>query len=220
MGKMKPYVVQQGDYLAKLAARYSFDATEVWDDPANKDLRDNGRTPELLCPGDVLFVPAEPPPHLPLVVGGANRFSAKAQASVTVSVVFHRDGAPIAGEAFRAKGVGYEQEGKSDGDGLVKLDVTTLDELIEVSFERLGLRYSVRVGHLDPANEPSGQHQRLANLGYLPPSCAFDDNTDTLFTPEFLRKAALFDFQRAQGLTATAEVDDATVAALERAHKC
>ncbi len=54
---MQPYVIKQGDYLTALADRFDFDADSVWNDDANKDLRDLRDDPTILCAADVLYIP-------------------------------------------------------------------------------------------------------------------------------------------------------------------
>jgi hypothetical protein len=61
---MYPYVIKQGDYLAKIAHRFGFDAIAVWNDETNATLRTVRPNPNILYPGDVLYVPgpsARPP---------------------------------------------------------------------------------------------------------------------------------------------------------------
>jgi hypothetical protein len=39
MAAMEPYVVRQGDHLKGIAAARGFDADDVWNDPANAELK-------------------------------------------------------------------------------------------------------------------------------------------------------------------------------------
>ena len=64
------YVIRQGDYLAKLAHRFGFDAGTVWGDPRNSELRSLRGDPNVLHPGDVLWIPEDEDPPLPLSRGG------------------------------------------------------------------------------------------------------------------------------------------------------
>ncbi len=70
---MKPYVVRAGDYLEKIAHALRFDAADVWNHPKNKTLRET-RKPNVLNPGDILYVPEVPPTPLPLNRGGSNTY--------------------------------------------------------------------------------------------------------------------------------------------------
>ncbi len=57
---MKPYIVRQGDFLMKIAHAQGFDADVVWSDPKNEGL-ERTRDPNLLHPGDLLWVPESAP---------------------------------------------------------------------------------------------------------------------------------------------------------------
>ena len=54
---MQPYVIRQGDFLAKLAHRFGFDADTVWNDAANTKLGDARTDPNILAPTDILYIP-------------------------------------------------------------------------------------------------------------------------------------------------------------------
>ena len=52
------YKVKQGDHLAKIAREHGLvDYKTIWDHPQNKQLKDKRKNPNVLAPGDVLFVP-------------------------------------------------------------------------------------------------------------------------------------------------------------------
>lgn len=54
---MRPYIVRQGDYVTKIAMLVGCDEDEVWAHEKNQELKEKGRTKEILAPGDVLFIP-------------------------------------------------------------------------------------------------------------------------------------------------------------------
>ena len=52
------YVVRQGDYLSKIAKDHGFsDYRVIWDHPNNSALKSKRKTPNVLFPGDSLFIP-------------------------------------------------------------------------------------------------------------------------------------------------------------------
>ncbi len=214
MAEMKPYVVRQGDYLASIAHALVFDPDEVWDHPKNADLKKLRPNPNMLCPGDLLFVPDQPRDPLPLSVGGANQFGATVP-TATVALVFRTDGKPIAGEPFTVEGLPSEVTGTSDGDGKVKFDVPVTVREVRVVFAQKELAYVVRVGDLDPIEEHSGIRARLAHLGFFPWSLEEEAEGDA---PGAHDRLAISIFQRTKGLSVTGEIDDATRAALLSAH--
>jgi hypothetical protein len=163
MAEMRPYIVRQGDYLAKLADKMGFDADEVWSHAKNQGLKDAGRTPDMLCPGDVLHVPEGSRPQR-VSLGGDNPYAGVIR-TVHIAVRFQDEGRPLANEAYLLAGVGEIVEGTTKDDGLVECDVPTTCAQVQVSFPAKGLTYFLKVGHLDPPETESGLAQRLQNLG-------------------------------------------------------
>src|SRR5438477_9846326 len=50
--------VQQGDYLAKIATQYGFtDYHSIWEHPRNAPLNTRRQNPNVLYPGDILYIP-------------------------------------------------------------------------------------------------------------------------------------------------------------------
>jgi hypothetical protein len=56
VGSWMPYVVRQGDHLAKVAVRMGFDADRVWNSDKNASLRERRPDRNMLCAGDILYV--------------------------------------------------------------------------------------------------------------------------------------------------------------------
>lgn len=212
---MKPYVIRQGDYLTKLAHLSGFDADSVWSDPKNAELRSSRPDPSMLRPGDVLFVPDEPKRPLRLNPKENNVFVARVP-TVKVSVVVCSDDEPIRDEPYVVLGIGDESPKKTDGEGRVEVEVPVHVREVLVRFVDRKTEMRIAIGDLDPPDTPTGVRMRLASLGYhadkvegADRSIAHDD--DAL-------QGAVVAFQRANGLEATGEVDDATRAALVEAH--
>src|ERR1043165_791294 len=52
------HTVMQGEYLAKIARQYGFTKWQIlWDAPENKDLKQKRKNPNVLFPGDEVFIP-------------------------------------------------------------------------------------------------------------------------------------------------------------------
>jgi hypothetical protein len=207
---LRPYVVRPGDYLLKISVNLGFDADAVWGLAENKPLRDLGRDPNILCPGDVLYVPGDPPPPLSLQTGSLNMFNAP-NAPVKVQVRFTERGKPLVNEPYLVEGADVPP-GSLDGDGNFQADIVTSVEQLIVRFPNRYEAYTVTVGQLDPITERSGVIQRLAHLGYLPagvaPTTVDDDTLDV----------ALRTIQRFAQIEETGIVDDATRQELLRRH--
>jgi hypothetical protein len=205
---MRPYVVKQGDYLEKIAHALGADPEEIWNDPKNADIKKQ-RAPNLLHPGDILYVPDPEPRWLPLAVGSDNLYVAKVPRT-TIRLTFKNHDKPLAGEPYVIRGMGEPEEGKTDGEGTVVAEVPVHVREIQVTFPESNLTYPVRLGDMDPIDEDTGVRKRLDHLGYYDGlSCLDEADRD---------RWAITSFQHARGLDETGRADDATRAALVRAH--
>jgi len=209
---MKPYVIRQGDYLAKLAWRFGFDAKEVWNDAKNADLKLT-RKGEMLLPGDLLFIPDKPRPTVvALTPETMNSYTAEAP-RVEVTLSFNDDTGPLKGEACLVSGLSEaEQEMTTDGGGHLKVLVPVHTVELTVTFSKRNVSYRLQVGHLDPPEEKSGLAERLKTLGFL------SDASLTGAIDARLQDAVIA-FQKANGFQPTGVADEATRTAIIAAHK-
>ncbi|TKD11750.1 LysM peptidoglycan-binding domain-containing protein [Polyangium fumosum] len=205
---MKSYVIRQGDYLAKIALRFGIAADEIWKHPKNSELRAK-RKPNLLVPGDVLFVPEPARPSLPFRCGTTNRYKADVP-KVPVRVTFQVGGKAIANEPYEVEGLAAPQTGESDASGKVTLQVPAHVREVRVRFTKMGMVFPVMIGDMEPIDEPSGVRKRLEHLGYMQGLEMFDADKRL--------RIALASFQRATGLHVSEEADEATKEALVSAH--
>lgn len=216
MPSMRPYVIRQGDYLTKLAARFDFDADRVWNDAANADLRATRPNREILQPGDVLRIPTRGREGDRITAGGAHTFR-RVVPTVGVRLVLKTtDGQPAAGHTFQIEGLpaGTESStGTVGDDGVVQfrapVGVDSVRLVLESTSPPMRRSLLVRIGHMDPVDEPSGVQKRLQHLGFGPRIALWD---------EPLRRAAIESFQRWRELPVTGEPDDATQRALVEAN--
>lgn len=215
---MKAYIIKQGDYLMKIAHALDVEAESIWNAPRNMDLKAS-RDPNVLSPGDILFVPdAALKTSLLLVKGTSNKYVAKIPMT-SVRLVFNdADGRPLAEEPYIIYGFGAPQEGTTDGGGQIELKFPVHVRECQVFFPRQNVVHPVRMGDMDPIEEPSGVRKRLQHLGY---QRALDDDDAVDITEDDVEaydRLAILAFQKASGLPLTGEVDDATRAALLKAH--
>ncbi len=166
MAEMRPYIVRQGDYVAKLAFVNGFDADEVWSHPKNKDLREHRKTPWVLCEGDVLYIPAGDGERSGVTLESANAFGAKVP-TVKVDLRLVQDGEPIADQKCLIETLEGPKDGQTDGDGRLSVEVPVLQRDLRVFLTERGVLFELAVGELDPADVSTGKKQRLQNLGYI-----------------------------------------------------
>lgn len=170
---MTEHVVKQGEYLSKIAKDHGFaDYLTIWNHPQNTDLKKKRQNPNVLFPGDKLFIPPRETKEESRPTEKKHRFQIKKNKlmlRLTLEDAFLR---PIAnakceltveGETFKlvTNGQGkLEQEIPADAEKaalIIKDAVTPInDQLIPI-----------QIGHLDPVEEISGQKARLNNLGYF-----------------------------------------------------
>ena len=214
-GDPKPLVIAQGDHLSKLAARHGFDEANVWKDPKNADIKKKRANPNMLVAGDILYVPENKPTWIKATIGSANAFVATVP-RVPVRAQFMKDGKPMANEPYHLRGVrpkaGTPDPATTDADGCIHVEVPVTTSTFRVCFEGLGEVHTIQVGHLDPADEPSGARMRLGMLGLL----GRHEGARLVQGPDAELPLALRAFQRANGLKTTGELDEVTVSKLKQ----
>lgn len=216
MSETERYIVRQGDHLRRLAHARSVSPESIWEHPDNAELREQRESMEALLPGDILHMPAAPATGAVVLPNQANRYRAHVPTVEIPLTLRDGRGEPLANASFRIDGAGTDQ---TDGDGRVTLRVGAHVRDVRLIFDApiAGLAdptMRLRVGHLDPIEAPTGIDGRLENLGYFVSRGIDGDEHERAFR----RATALRDFQRAAGLEATGEIDDATRDALREAH--
>lgn len=218
---MTTHVVERGDWLGAIAARYGFDHwSRIWDHPANDHLRRLRGSPDLVMVGDEIQIPepegwrgVEVPTgnravfivrgatdHLRLRVGGLGPFIA---AFGPVSFVL--------------------EVGSQVLEGTIEEDDQELCIPLEPGARKAKLTllgadvYELDIGGLGPVGEDEGAYARLANLGFRGDlegggDTGGDDERGEAIEP--LAQAVLA-FQGRHGLERTGTLDDATRAMLE-----
>jgi hypothetical protein len=205
-----PYVIRTGDHLAKIAAKMRFDPDAVWASEENADLRARRPDPNMLCAGDILYVPKpETPVWQKVTLGSVNKFVVSVP-TVKITLTLAQNGQPIANATCKVHGLPGDPERTTDGAGKLEFDAPASLEFVTLEFESLSLVRRMRIGHLDPVETDSGIAQRLRNLGFL-------GRTDG--APGTLGRA-ITAFQRANGLPATGLIDAATRSKLSGQHGC
>jgi hypothetical protein len=166
---MQPYVIKQGDYLAKLADQLGFDADTVWGDQSNAQLQQLRPNPNILFAGDVLYIPNQmgpPPAPQSLTPGTTNSFVTNAAATVSVSITFTDPG--LASQAYSVPELPQLTGLTTDANGTATLEVPVSQDSFTIAFAAAGVTLLYQMGYLDPITTLSGIFQRLQHLGFLP----------------------------------------------------
>jgi hypothetical protein len=166
-GRTQPYVIRAGDYLTAIAYARGIKPDDLWQDPANADLRNLRGNPEMLAPGDVLYVPAVERTWLPVTVGSTNPFVANPP-KVEIHVILNdADGQPYAGKTVHLDPQVTDDDPATDGDGLLKVLVPVTLKVLTATVVDDDVSFRINIGNLDPHDVQSGTLARLRQLGYV-----------------------------------------------------
>ena len=170
MSSTDPYVVRDGDYLTAIAYRFGTTVAKILAEPQNSKLKSSRPNPEILAPGDVLYIPKTKPTWTPATVGGTTAFKATPP-TVKVTVVLNdHEGKPLANEAVVTDPVTTKKGDPpltTDGSGALTLTVSIHVREIKVTVTSKLLTFMFRVGGLDPHTQNRGLLSRLRHLGYI-----------------------------------------------------
>ncbi len=162
------HTVQQGEHLSRIAKSHGFDGINpIWDHPQNSNLRSLRQNPNVLAPGDVVFIP-DPKRQkvVSLKTGQQHKFKVH-RVELHLRLVFQDwNLKPIASAKGKIAVGGEPREVTTDGKGQVELVIPVEAEVGSIVFPALQIELPIRVGHLDPPDTPSGMVARLNNLGY------------------------------------------------------
>jgi hypothetical protein len=209
---MPHYTVQQGDCISSIAFETGFFPETIWNHPENADLRKTRKDPNVLFPGDVVFVPEKEPRVETRSTDARYRFQRKGVPEF-LSLRFLNDEEPRAEEEYAVTIDGaFGPSGKLDARGacLIPIPPGSKSAILTLGDPSRGETYPLSLGHLDPIGEISGVEQRLANLGYLKTAPSGQEG------PEL--SAAVEAFQTDQKLSTENGLDDITRQKLKEVH--
>jgi N-acetylmuramoyl-L-alanine amidase len=207
---MSSYRVQQGDCLSSVAKRRGFDWKTIWDHPNNKRLRELRKDPNVLYPGDILFIPDKELAWEKVATTARHVFVLKPP-KVNIRLRILEQGKPVTGAAYTLKVDNVEiKSGSTDGSGRIEAEVDADAREAHVEMPERKTVYVMKLGYLDPITETKGLQARLRQLGY------YTGEVDGDFGE--LTEVAVWGFQMHEGLEPTGKADGATLAALEKAY--
>jgi N-acetylmuramoyl-L-alanine amidase len=179
------HTVAQGEYLSKLARKYGFsDYRTIWDHPNNAELKKKRQNPNVLSPGDKLFIPPRETKEESGSTEKKHRFEVKQNKlmlRLTLEDAFFK---PIANAKCELTVEGETLKLVTDGKGRLEHEIRSDAEkaslVIKDSLTPINDQFlPIQIGHLDPVEELSGQKARLNNLGYF--SGPLDEEDDDRF---------------------------------------
>lgn len=211
------HVVQQGECLVKIAARYGFqDYRAVYEHPANAAFRQKRPNPNVIYPGDVVVIPPKRVKEVVAATGKVHRFVIPGARKVLRVRLLDATDTPIANEAAELSvNGGPAVARRTDGNGLLELELPV--EARSATIAIRGRKLPLDLSYLNPvAQAPddgaSGVQHRLRNLGYYagPVTETFDRKT----------RLALWLFQFDHDLKTDGRPSAETVRKLVEVHGC
>lgn len=212
------YTVKQGDHLSSIAKTYGFsDYNTIWNDPNNADLKSLRVNPNVLLPGDILFIPDREQRLEQKGTEIRHKFVAHRPPLKLRLVLEDLFEMPIANAECDLLLDGDTFHLTSDDTGKIEHDIKpdTKGGMLIIKDSQTpfnGDAIPIKIGYLDPVEEFSGQLARLDNLGYFPG----DGSADT--TDQF--ESAVEEFQCDNNLPVDGICGPATQAKLKEVHGC
>ena len=212
------HTVEQGEYLSSIAAEYGFaDYTVIWNHADNAQLKALRKNPNVLLPGDSLFIPDKEQKLENGATSKRHTFEVNNNSlmlRLTLEDAFEK---PIASAPCTLSLDQQTLTVNTSGQGKLEEPIphdaqkgTLVIASDQTPFQDDPLVF--RIGHLDPVDSMSGQRARLNNLGYLAGSS--DDPQAKAFL------SAVEEFQCDHGLTVDGSPGPGTQAKLLQIHGC
>jgi hypothetical protein len=205
----KRYTVKQGDCISSIAFKYGFFPDTIWNDSKNSDLKQRRNDPNVLFPGDEVWIREKEHKEESCATEKRHRFKRKGVPEFLI-VQLKIDDEPIANEPYVLEIDGALSEGRTDGDGKVEITIPPNANKGKITLRESGDEYELELGCLDPITEISGVQARLRNLGF---ECGPIDGKLGSKT-----QSALREFQKHNKLDATGDLDDETRQKLKESH--
>jgi len=218
----RTHVVKQGEHLSRIAKEYGFtDYRTIWEHGPNAELRRKRENPNVLFPDDHLMVPERAIKEEPRPTDQRHRFRVRLvglKLRIVLQDLAHK---AVAGARCELRVESEVNLLTTDGAGLLQREIAPEAEngmLIvktpPTAAEAMPLPMPVRIGHLDPVDEVSGQKARLNNLGYFagPIEGRSDEDNKELFL------SAIEEFQCDHDLLVDGKCGARTQAKLKQVH--
>jgi N-acetylmuramoyl-L-alanine amidase len=159
--------VAQGEYLSLIALNYGFtDYMTVYNHPKNAQFRQKRPNPNVIYPGDVLYIPDKQEKQEQRGTAQRHQFT-KSGATVRVRIQLKDKQRKIMPNVSYTLKVGSEvKTGKTDGQGILEQDVPIGVPKGLLTVPDYGCAWELQIGHLDPIDTVTGYQARLKNLGY------------------------------------------------------
>jgi N-acetylmuramoyl-L-alanine amidase len=214
--------VVQGEHLSSIAKKYGFSSYKtIWDHGQNAELKKRRQNPNVLFPGDDLFIPDKGEKTESKITEKKHRFELKAEKLKLRLVLEDLYEKPLANAKCELHIENESKELTTDGQGKIERDIKPTDEKVFLTVKDPQtpvneILIPIKIGHLDPVEEESGQKGRLNNLGYF--AGPFAGRSIEQNKAAF--QSAIEEFQCDHGLLVDGKCGSGTQAKLKQVHGC
>jgi|SRR5882724_1729742 len=225
------HIVEQGEFLSGIARLHGFASYKtIWDAPENQELKDKRKNPNILLPGDKLFIPDKETKEEARGSEKKHRFEFQGESIKLRIELMGLKNEPLAGHECSLSVEGDTIELTTKADGILEQIISNKAQTGKiVDRGKPGAEFPtereipLKIGHLDPADQVSGQIGRLNNLGYN--AGENPDHTLTANKEETIKKSPQFlsaveEFQCDFALKVDGVCGANTQAKLVKAHGC
>lgn len=212
------HIVKQGECLSSIAYHYGFaDWHQIYDHARNAVFKEKRPNPNLIYPGDRLYIPDLQEHEETGQTEQRHRF--RVTLPPTYLNIRLQDPAkqPIANAPYCLRMDTLEVGGETDDEGWVKeqMPAWVRSGLLTVwphpANPEVAIKWEVKPGYLDPLETVTGVKARLINLGY---DCGDVNNVE-----DEKYEAAVRQFQQDHDLTVDGVVDPQTRGRLRQEHR-
>ena len=192
---MSTYNVRQGDCISSIADELGLKWEAVWNHGNNASLRAKRKDPNVLYPGDEVYVPDREIKELSRNTDQKHKFVKKGEPT-KLKLRLLDDYQPRAGVKYQLEIDGVAKSGTTDSNGFITemIPAGARSGRLLVGQGSTKDYYDLRLGELDPLETEEGIRGRLIDLGF-----GADNLND-----------AISAFQKREGLETTGEANEAT----------
>jgi hypothetical protein len=199
---MESYKAKQGDCIESIAIKHGMFWETIWNDPKNKELVDKRGNPNIIMPGDDVYIPDKREGQLEIATEQCHHFVRKGVPSRLKVRFLDEEGKPYDSIKYvlEVDGVILKDD-ETTSDGWIKETIPPNAKQGKIIFKRGQHQevFTVNLGHMNPFDTLSGLQQRLNNLGY---SCGSPTGEMKEST-----KAAVRSFRKKNGMEESNSVD-------------
>lgn len=170
---MAYHTVVQGEHLSSIAKAYGFSSYKlIWNHAQNASLKKERQNPNVLFPGDQVFIPDKRKKQEVRSTGQTHRFLVKTEKLKLRLVLEDLYQKPIDNAKCELRVESEIFLLTTDGKGKIETDIlpTAHTAVLTIKDPRTPINeivIPIRIGDMDPVDTESGQKARLNNLGYF-----------------------------------------------------